>query len=105
MARTPEQALEKPTEADEYWDSGYVVGLLVSRYFLLRGGPAARAFCEPAPTEVPLVVRSLLSGMCRGSINRHLFETSWQSLDRLLMSETSEELQIALRTISDASIQ
>lgn len=96
---------EQPTEADEYWDSGYVVGLLVSRYFLLRGGPAARTFCEPAPTDVPIIVQSLLCNMCRGSINRHLFESSWQSLDRLLLSETPEELQIALRTVSDASIQ
>jgi hypothetical protein len=100
-----EQTVEQPTDVDEYWDSGYVVGLLVSRYFLLRGGPAARTFSEPAPTEVPLIVRNLLSGMCRGSINRHLFETSWQSLDRFLSSQTLEELQIALRSVSDASIQ
>jgi len=43
--------------------------------------------------------------MCRESVNRHLFESGWQSLDRLLLSETPEELQIALRTVSDASVQ
>jgi hypothetical protein len=105
MTTASEQPVEQPSEVKAYWESGYVVGLLVSRYYFLRGGAAAPAFCEPAPVEAPAIVQSLLTSMCRESVNRHLFEASWRSLDRLLVSETLEELQIALRTVSDASIQ
>lgn len=105
MTTASEHPVEHPTERREYWESGYVVGLLVSRYYFIRGAAAAAAYCEPAPVEAPAVVQSLLTSMCRESVNRHLFESSWQSLDRLLSSETPEELQIALRTVSDASMQ
>lgn len=105
MTTASEHPVEQPSERREYWESGYVVGLLVSRYYFLRGGAAARTFCEPAPVEAPAIVQSLLTSMCRDSVNRHLFEDSWQSLDRLLLAETTEELQVALRTVSDASVQ
>jgi hypothetical protein len=105
MTTASEQPVEQESEGRAYWESGYVVGLLVSRYYFLRGGAGAPMFCEPAPVEAPAVVQSLLSAMCRDSVNRHLFESSWQSLDRLLLSETSAELEIALRTVSDSSIQ
>jgi hypothetical protein len=105
MTAASEQPAEQPSEGRDYWESGYVVGLLVSRYYFLRGGAAAPLFSEPAPVEAPAIVQSLLSAMCRESVNRHLFGDSWQSLDGLLLSKTPEELQIALRTISGASIQ
>jgi hypothetical protein len=105
MTAASEQPVEQSSEGRDYWESGYVVGLLTSRYYFIRGGAAAPMYCKPAPVEAPAIVQSLLSAMSRQSVNRRLFEDSWQSLDRLLLSETTEELQIALRTVSDASVQ
>jgi hypothetical protein len=105
MTAECEQPVEQSSEGRAYWESGYVVGLLVSRYYFLRGGAGAPTFGEPAPAEAPAIVQSLLTSMCREAVNRHLFESSWQSLDRLLLSETTEELEVALRTILDSSIQ
>ena len=98
---------EKPIlDADGYYESGLVAGILLSRYIALRAsGPADPVFTTPVPSELPEVIRTLLTCMSRASVNSQLFEKGWRSLDRLLLSESPQELRIALRTVSDASIQ
>lgn len=98
---------ERPVfDAEGYYESGLVAGILLSRYIALRSsGPADPVFTTPVPSEIPEVIRTLLTCMSRASVNARLFETGWHSLDRLLLSESPEEVRIALRSDSDARIQ
>ena|SRR2546421_12120243 len=90
---------------DEAWDGGYAAGLLSARYYALRYAPNDSFFLTPAPTEVPAIVRELLSSMCRGSIDSRLFESSWTSLDHALLCETSSELRTVLAMIPERHFQ
>jgi hypothetical protein len=98
---------ENPSlDAEGYYESGLVAGILLSRYIALRSsGPTDPVFTAPVPSEIPEVIRTLLTCMSRVSVNSRLFETGWHSLDRLLLSESPEELRIALRDTSDARLQ
>lgn len=93
-------------DAEGYYESGLVAGILLSRYIALRSsGPADPVFTTPVPSEIPEVIRTLLTCMSRACVNARLFEMGWHSLDRLLLSESPEELRVALRDSPDARLQ
>jgi hypothetical protein len=99
------QNANAPPDPDSY-ESGLVLGILLSRFVALRSsGPTDPVFTSPVPSEVPEVIRTLLTCMSRASVNSRLFETGWHSLDRLLLAESPEELRIALQDASDARLQ
>ena len=75
---------------------GFVTGLLTARYYALRHPMTASFFQAPVPDQTPDVVYNLLSGMCRAAVDENLFKKSWDSLDRLLLCETPQELEAAL---------
>jgi len=94
------------SKADQYYESGMVFGILLYRYISLRSsGQDDPVFKAPCPKEVPEVIRTLLSTMCRASVNHRLFETSIASLDRYLLCDTPNEVQSALSIVPDASLQ
>ena len=80
-------------------------GLLTARYYALRHAMTDGFFRSAAPTDTPEVVCALVSLMCRASIDRRLFETSWASLDHLLLCESADELQSALALVPDHRLQ
>jgi hypothetical protein len=97
---------EDTTTEDSYFESGFVTGLLVARQLILRcTGTNDPIFHAPAPTEAPDTIQALLSSMPRAAVNARLFESGWNSLDRLLLSETPEELKNALLNEPDARLQ
>ncbi len=91
-------------ETDEGW-SGFVCGLLTARYYALRYQPCDVIFRTKAPSELPEVVRALISQMPKVSIDERLFEISWASLDHLLLCDSPEELQRALALVPDHRLQ
>lgn len=90
---------------DEAWSGGFVCGLLTARYYHLRYSSADGFFQRGAPTDAPDVIYALMASMCRGAIDRRLFETSWDSLDHLLLCNNKDELQSALGAIPDHRLQ
>jgi hypothetical protein len=98
---------EDTTSSDnDYFESGYVAGLLVARQlFLKSSGANDPIFHAPAPLEASDTIQALLSSMPRAAVNARLFESGWKSLDRLLLSESPEELKNALLNESDARLQ
>lgn len=90
---------------DEAWNGGFVSGLLTARYYTLRHAMTDDFFRTAAPTDVPEVVCALISHMCKASINHRLFETSWGSLDHLLLCESADELEKALALVHDRQLQ
>ena len=93
------------TPADDVWSGGFVCGLLTARYYALRHAITDDFFRTAAPTETPEIVYALMSSMCRAAIDQRLFETSWASLDHLLLCNSPQELQTALAIISDCRLQ
>lgn len=96
---------EKTTITDDAWDGGFVCGLLTARYYALRHAMTDQFFRSAAPMDTPEVVCALISLMCRASIDQRLFETSWASLDHLLLCESADELQRAIALIPDHRLQ
>jgi hypothetical protein len=90
---------------DQVWNSGFVCGLLTARYYSLRHQISDGFFRTAAPTELPEVVSALLAQMCRVAIDERLFETSWASLDHLLLCDSKDELQSALALVPDRRLQ
>jgi hypothetical protein len=84
---------------------GFVSGLLTARYYALRHPITAGFFQTPVPDQTPDVVYSLLSNMCRAAVDENLFKKSWDSLDRLLLCDSPQELEAALSIVPDASLQ
>jgi len=77
---------------------GFVAGLLTARYYALRDTLNGGAFLQGAPSEVPTIVYLILERLSRTTVDHYIFETSWRSLDHLLLCETPEELDAALAT-------
>ena len=98
-------AVETTLTTDDAWDGGFVSGLLTARYYALRHAMTDKFFRSAMPTELPEVVCALISQMCKASIAKRLFETSWASLDHLLLCESADELQRALALIPDHRLQ
>ena len=90
---------------NDSWDGGFVHGLLTARYYALRHETTGDFFRAAVPSEVPDVVCTLISTMCRAAIDHRLFESSWASLDHLLLCESKQELQSALAMVPDATVQ
>ena len=91
---------------NDVWNGGFVCGLLTARYYTLRHATADDFFSSAAaPTETPEVVGALITQMCRASIDERLFETSWASLDHLLLCESADELRQALAFVQDRNLQ
>ncbi len=84
---------------------GFVTGLLTARYYAIRHPMTASFFQTPVPDQTPDVVYTLLSNMCRVAVDENLFKKSWDSLDRLLLCESPQELEAVLSTIPDSSLQ
>ena len=93
------------TPTDGAWNGGFVCGLLTARFYSLRHANTDQFFRTAAPTEVPEVVYSLMATMCRDAIDHRLFETSWASLDHLLLCDSKDELQGALKAVPDYRLQ
>ena len=91
--------------ADAAYAGGFVTGILTARYYALRYPTTGGFFQTPVPDETPDVVYSLLANMCRAAVDENLFTKSWDSLDRFLLCETSQELQAALSIIPNRSLQ
>jgi hypothetical protein len=54
-----------PPDPDSY-ESGLVLGILLSRFVALRSsGPTDPVFTSPVPSEVPEVIRTLLTCVCQ----------------------------------------
>jgi hypothetical protein len=87
------------------WDGGFVCGLLTARYYALRHAMSDKFFRSAVPTQTPEVVYALVSQMSRACIDHKLFETSWASLDHLLLCESTDELQRALALVHDRHLQ
>ncbi len=87
-------ASEQPVEA--IYSGGFVAGLLTARYYALRHSLNAEVFSRAAPKQIPPIVYSILERLCRTTVDHYVFETSWRSLDHLLLCETQEELEAAL---------
>lgn len=98
-------AAEAPPTIDDAWSGGFVCGLLTARYYALRHAMTDDFFRSAAPTATPEVVCILMARMCKASIDQRLFETSWASLDHLLLCESGDELQQALALIHDRQLQ
>lgn len=82
------------TEADQYYESGLVAGLLHARLlFLKSSGPHDPILLAPVPTEVPDTIRTLLSCMCRNAVNARLFEISFAALDHVLLCSSPAEVK------------
>ena len=84
---------------------GFVTGLLTARYYALRHPINDTFFQTPVPDQTPDVVYSLLSNMCRVAVDENLFKKSWDSLDRLLLCESPQELETALSVVPECSLQ
>jgi hypothetical protein len=84
---------------------GFVTGLLTARYYALRHPMNGGFFQTPVPDQTPDVVYRLLSEMCRAGVDDNLFKKSWDSLDRLLLCESPQELETALSVIPECSLQ
>jgi len=87
------------------WDGGFVCGLLTARYYTLRHAMSDEFFRSAVPTKTPEVVYELVSTMSRTSIDHRLFETSWASLDHLLLCDSVGELRSALALVPDRNLQ
>ena len=99
-------APETTTQAtDDVWNGGFVCGLLTARYYALRHAMTDNFFRSAAPTDMPEVVCAVITHMCRASIDQRLFETSWASLDHLLLCESTDELQKVLALVHDRHLQ
>jgi hypothetical protein len=92
MTTESEQAVEP------IYSGGFVAGLLTARYFALRHSLNDTVFLQGAPKEIPPIVYSILERLSRSTVDHYVFETSWRSLDHLLLCETPEELDAALAT-------
>src|SRR5438132_1363455 len=92
MTMASEQAVEP------IYAGGFVAGLLTARYFALRDSLNGGVFQRGAPSEVPTIVYMILERLPRATVDHHLFQESWRSLDHLLLCETPEELDAALAT-------
>lgn len=90
---------------DDAWSAGYISALLSMRYAVLHEGMTGELFRKPAPTKVPDVVCAILTNMCRGAIDRHIIESSWASLDQLLLCNSEEEVRNALDRIQNHRLQ
>jgi hypothetical protein len=82
--------------ADVAYTDGYVQGFITARYYALRYGKDDALFSAPAPLDPPDVVVTILESMCTGCLYRHLFEDGWNSLDELLLCDSSEQLKAKL---------
>ena len=91
--------------ADAAYAGGFVTGLLTARYYAIRYSQSSTLFSSPVPTETPDIVYSLLTSICRAAIDESLFKKSWDSLDRLLLCESPQELQAALLVIPGSRLQ
>jgi hypothetical protein len=91
--------------SDGAWDGGFVCGLLTARYYALRHAMSDEFFRSAVPTHTPEVVYALVSQMSRASVDHKLFETSWASLDHLLLCESTDELMRALALAPDYRLQ
>jgi hypothetical protein len=89
-------ASDQPVEA--VYSGGFVAGLLTARYHSLRDTLNGGAFQRGAPKEIPAIVYSILDRLSRATVDHYIFETSWRSLDHLLLCQTVEELDAALAT-------
>jgi hypothetical protein len=98
-------AAETTVTNDDAWNSGFVCGLLTTRYYALRHKVSDGFFRTAASTDLPEVVYELLRQMCKAAIDERLFETSWASLDHLLLCESRDELQRALALVPDRHLQ
>jgi|HubBroStandDraft_4_1064222.scaffolds.fasta_scaffold765190_2 hypothetical protein len=87
---------EQPAEA--IYSGGFVAGLLTARYYALRHSLNGEVFSDAAPKEIPPVVFGILERLSRTTVDHYIFETSWRSLDHLLLCHTPEELEAALAT-------
>ncbi len=96
---------ETPSTIDDAWSGGFVSGLLTARYYALRHAPTDDFFRSAAPTDTPEVVCALIAQMCKASIDQRLFQTSWSSLDHLLLCESADELHRTLALVHDRHLQ
>jgi hypothetical protein len=87
---------EQPVEA--VYSGGFVAGLLTARFYALRYSLNGEVFSHAAPKEIPAIVYRLIERLSRTTIDHYIFETSWRSLDHLLLCETTEELDVTLTT-------
>ena len=90
---------------DDAWSGGFVCGLLTARFYALRHTGSDAFYQSPAPTEVPGTVLALMSAMCRGAIDEHLFRTSWRALDVYLTADSISDLHDALRAGGGSRVQ
>ena len=96
---------ESGAALDDARSGGFVCGLLTARYYALRHAIRGEFFRAAAPSDTPEVVYRLMTRMCRSAIARRLFETSWVSLDHLLLCESTQELDRALALAFDHTLQ
>jgi hypothetical protein len=96
---------EARATTDAAWDGGFVCGLLTARYYTLRHAMSDEFFRSAVPTKTPDVVYELVSQMSRASLDHRLFETSWASLDHLLLCDSVDELRSALALVPDRNLQ
>ena len=87
-------AASEPTEV--IYAGGYAAGMLTSRYYSLRYSPTDDVFRQGAPCELPEIVYRILEVLPRLTIDHHLFQVGWKSLDSLLLCDTPQELDAAL---------
>jgi hypothetical protein len=85
-------------DVDVAYTDGYVEGLITARYYALRYAKDDAFFDEPAPLDTPEVVVSIVESMCTGCLYRHLWENGWNSLDELLLCDSSEHVQAKFET-------
>jgi len=91
---------------DDARNGGFVCGLFTARYYGLRHAMADNFFrSAAAPTDLPEVVCALIQQMSRASIDDRLFQSSWASLDHLLLCESADELKKVLPLVHDRSLQ
>ena len=82
--------------AEVIYSGGYAAGMLTSRYYSLRYSATDSVLTQGAPSELPATVYRILEVLPRATIDNHLSQVGWKSLDCLLLRDTLQELDAAL---------